>query len=167
MEDSTAGEDTKAWMKEAQNGDPYWLMGALTVLKATSENTNGSFAMIEEMIPAGSSPPLHFHRQNDELFYLLEGVVTFEVDGNRFTATSGSTVYVPHGVHHSYITEEEVRWLIFYSEPGLEQLWATGGRPADEWTIPEDPVTEEDAMKVIERSDQYGIEIVGDPLTPA
>lgn len=158
--------DTNAWILEAQEGDPYWLMGSLTVLKATGENTDGSFAMIEETIPAGSSPPLHFHHHDDELLYLLEGVATFEVDGNRFTATAGSTVFVPHGVHHSYITEEPVRLLVFYHEPGLEQLWAAGGRPADEWTLPEEPVTEEDAMKVIKQSDQYGIEIVGDPLTP-
>lgn len=70
----------------SQEGDAYWSLGSLTVLKAIDGNTDGSFSMVEERIPAGQSPPLHVHRSDDEMFYVLDGTVTFEVDGERFTA---------------------------------------------------------------------------------
>lgn len=66
---------------------------------------------------------MHVHRSDDEMFYILDGTVTFEIDGERFTATSGSMVFAPHGLPHSYITEEETRWLMFIHEPSFEQLW--------------------------------------------
>ncbi len=150
------------------DGDPYWSLGALTVLKATDRNTGGAFSMVEEWIPAGASPPMHVHREDDELFYVLDGAVTFEVDGERFTASAGSTVFAPHGRPHTYLTERETHWLMFVHEPGLEQLWASVGRPAESWTIPDGSEAEMDAQMraVLEQLDRYGIEIVGDPLTP-
>lgn len=155
----------QAWMIDTRKGDAYWSLGSLTVLKATAENTDGSFSMVEERIPAGQSPPMHVHRSDDEMFYVLDGTVTFEIDGERFTATAGSTVFAPHGLPHSYLTEEETRWLMFVHEPGLEQLWASVGRPADSWTVPDDSGVEEQMNRVIEQMERYGIEIVGDPLT--
>ncbi|WP_276274214.1 cupin domain-containing protein [Haloarcula litorea] len=157
-------EQPQAWMLDSQEGDAYWSLGSLTVLKATAENTNGSFSMIEEHVPAGQSPPMHVHQSDDEMWYIIDGTVTFEVDGERFTATNGSTVFAPHGRPHSYLTEEETRWLMFVHEPGLEQLWASVGSPADTWTIPDDSEVEAQMNRVIEQLEQYGIEIVGDPL---
>jgi hypothetical protein len=54
---------------------------------------------------------------------------------------------------------------MFVHEPGLEQLWASVGSPADSWTIPDDSELEEQMGRVAEQIEQYGIEIVGDPLT--
>lgn len=161
----TNDDQSRPWVLESREGDAYWSLGSLTVLKATDENTGGSFSMVEERIPAGQSPPLHVHRSDDEMFYVLEGTVTFEVDGERFTASAGSTVFAPHGLPHSYVTEEETRWLMFVHEPGLEQLWASVGRPAESWTIPDGSETEEQMARVAEQLERYGIEIVGDPLT--
>lgn len=104
-------------MLNSREGDAYWSLGSLTALKATNENTSSSFSMTEEKIPAGQSSPMHVHRSDDEMFYILDGTVTFEIDGERFTATSSSTVFAPHGLPHSYITEEETRWLMFVHDP--------------------------------------------------
>lgn len=100
--------------------------------------------MIEERIPADSSPPLHVHHDDDELFYILDGEVVFEIGGERFTATQGSTVFAPHGIPHSTLTKEETRWLMSVHEPGLEQLWAAIGQPADSWSVPVDEVSDEE-----------------------
>lgn len=66
--------------------------GTLSIIKATSEETDGSFSMVEQLAPAGFSPPLHVHYEDDELFYILSGRVTFEVGNGRITATPGSRV---------------------------------------------------------------------------
>lgn len=163
----TDDDSAQSWMIDAEEGDAYWSLGSLTVLKATDENTNGSFSMVEERIPEGQSPPLHVHQSDDEMFYVLDGTVTFEVGGERFTATDGSTVFAPYGLPHSYLTEEETRWLMFVREPCLERLWASVGSPAESLTIPDDSEVDEQMNRVAEQLDRYGIEIVGDPLTAA
>jgi mannose-6-phosphate isomerase-like protein (cupin superfamily) len=51
---------------------------------------------------AGSPPaPPHFHRRHVEWFFVLEGAMTFWLDGREHDATAGSFVFVPPGtVHH-------------------------------------------------------------------
>ncbi|MFD1515184.1 cupin domain-containing protein [Halomarina rubra] len=153
------------WHLDAREGDAYWSLGSLTVMKATAENTDGAFSVIEELVPAGASPPRHVHREDDELFYVLDGVVTFEVDDEQFTARAGSTVFAPHGRPHSYRVEEETRWLMVVQRPGLERLWAEVGRPADAWTTPDDDLLDEQMGAMMQRLDEFGIDIVGEPMT--
>lgn len=72
--------------------------------RTATPRVDGSFSMIEERVPAGQSPPLHVYQSDDEMWYILDGTVTFEVDGERFTATTGSTVFcaarAPTQLHH-------------------------------------------------------------------
>ena len=96
------------------------------------------------------------------MFYVLNGTVTFEVGGERFTATDGSAVFAPRGLLRSYLTGEETRWLMFVREPGLERPWASVGSPAESWTIPDDSEVDERMNRVVEQVDRYGIEIGGD-----
>jgi mannose-6-phosphate isomerase-like protein (cupin superfamily) len=51
--------------------------------------------------PAGGGSPegLHVH-EVDQVFYILAGTMTIEVDGNRFDAGPGSLVVFPAGVAH-------------------------------------------------------------------
>lgn len=53
---------------------------------------------------------------------------------------------------------------MFVHEPGLEQLWASVGDSADTWTIPDGSAVAEQMDRVVELVDEYGIEIVGEPL---
>lgn len=147
-----------------EEGDAYWMLGTLTIIKATGEETDGSFSLSEQLAPAGFSPPKHVHPGDDELFYVLSGRVTFEIGDERITVTPGSTVYAPHGVPHSYVTEEETRSLIQVFKPGFEQFFAAVGRPAESWTIPTEGPTEEEMAKASEIAGQYGFEIIGPPL---
>lgn len=147
-----------------EEGEAYWMLGTLSIIKATGEGTDGSFSLVEQHAPAGFSPPLHVHYEDDELFYVLSGRVTFEVGDERITATPGSTVYAPHGIPHSYLIEEEARCLVLTFEPGFEQFFAEAGRPAESWTIPTGEPTEEEIQKVRAIAGQFGFEIVGPPL---
>jgi quercetin dioxygenase-like cupin family protein len=48
-----------------------------STFKVLSEQTNGAYAILEQKIPAGHGPPLHVHRHETEIFYILDG--QFEV----------------------------------------------------------------------------------------
>lgn len=71
----------------------------------------------------GSGPPqLHVHRESDEGWHVLEGTVEFRFADGRFeTVGSGTTVFVPAGVAHTYVTSDDARYLIMLT-PQLEAL---------------------------------------------
>jgi uncharacterized cupin superfamily protein len=52
--------------------------------------------------PGGASPPPHVHRRHAESFYVLEGEMTFVLDGRERRAEAGAWVQVPPGVAHSF-----------------------------------------------------------------
>ena len=49
------------------------LGGFLMTVKATSDDTDGSFTLLEAAEPANFGPPMHIHRDAAEAFYVLEG----------------------------------------------------------------------------------------------
>jgi quercetin dioxygenase-like cupin family protein len=50
----------------------------------------------------GPSPPRHIHPRHAESFHVLDGEMTFTVDGSKVHASAGSWVHVPPGTVHSF-----------------------------------------------------------------
>lgn len=151
---------------ERGEGTSVWFLGTLVTIKATEENTQGSFSLIEELAPPGFGPPWHVHHEDDELFYILEGEETFQVGEQEIRAPEGSTVYAPHGIPHSYKVEGETpaRHLCLTFRPGLENFVLEVGTPAEELTLPPDPEpTQEELEKIEDLQEKYGFEILGPP----
>ena len=46
--------------------------------------------------------PLHLHRNDDEVWYVLEGNLCVRVGENVVEASAGSAVFVPRGTAHTY-----------------------------------------------------------------
>jgi quercetin dioxygenase-like cupin family protein len=63
--------------------------------------------------PGGPSPPPHVHRRHVESFYVLEGEMTFAVEGRELRAVAGTWVQVPPGTPHTFAFtgSEEARFL--------------------------------------------------------
>ena len=62
-----------------------------------------SFAIMESVIPPfWAGPRLHLHRAYDEAVYVLDGTVTFTLDGVEHTCPAGSCVFMPRGVSHGF-----------------------------------------------------------------
>jgi mannose-6-phosphate isomerase-like protein (cupin superfamily) len=76
--------------------------GAPTLLKAGTEATAGLALVFEQTAPAGARPLLHVHHEAAEMFLVLEGELTFTAGTREFRAPSGTFVYVPKGVAHTY-----------------------------------------------------------------
>lgn len=75
---------------------------------------------------SGSGPDyLHVHHADDEAWYVLEGTLTFRFEDREIKAPSGTTVFVPAGVPHSYFEAEgPTRYLIILT-PRLNELIST------------------------------------------
>ena len=66
-----------------------------------------SFAVFESELPASwEGPPPHLHRTQDEAFYVLDGSVTFSLDGRSKLCTAGSFIFVPRGSAHGFGTTD-------------------------------------------------------------
>ena len=52
--------------------------------------------------PHRDGPPKHLHEDEDDSFYILEGELTFGVEGEEVVAGPGTFVLVPPGVEHTF-----------------------------------------------------------------
>ena len=91
-----------------------------------SEQSGGHVSVIENVIPAHSAgPPLHRH-DFDEAFYMLEGELVFQIDGERFTRRAGEFAFAPRNVAHALAnhSEADARYLLVCTPAGLERHFA-------------------------------------------
>jgi quercetin dioxygenase-like cupin family protein len=85
-----------------------------SLFKATREATAGFFSLAESTIqPETSGPPLHFHRELLDSFYVLEGTLTVQVGNEKLDAHPGTYACLPPGVLHTFAnrSSEPVRFL--------------------------------------------------------
>ena len=71
-------------------GNSFWVLGDLYTFKATGEQTNGAFTVIDQVIQPEGGPPPHIHHREDEAFYVLEGKFSFLSAGKQTEAGAGS-----------------------------------------------------------------------------
>src|SRR5688572_27547702 len=59
-------------------------------------------AFLEYTTHKGEEPPDHTHPTEDEIFYVLEGELTFRCAGETFDVSDGGFIYLPQGIEHGY-----------------------------------------------------------------
>ena len=138
---------------------PLNIVGEETLVKVSAEDSDDTLAFFHLVAPPMSGPPRHVHTREDELFYVLEGELVFELDGERHTVRAGDTVYLRRGVVHTYqnFTKSDARLLIatvpgmfsrFFVE--LSAVTPLGGMP--------------DFDKMDAMATEYGITTLGPPM---
>ena len=149
-------------------GEARWFLGCLATIKASSETTGGRVAVIEHLAPQGMGSPLHVHRNEDEWFYVLEGELTFWVNGQIIRADAGSFVYGPRNVPHTFtVTASQARFLLVAEPAGLESFLRALSEPAKTLTLPPATVQPPPLEIMLAEAAKYGIEILGPPGIPA
>jgi mannose-6-phosphate isomerase-like protein (cupin superfamily) len=97
-------EDAKARILAAGEGRMLSPAAGVTVaLKSAGEDTGGRWTLLEYTAPPHfAGPPPHWHRTLEEAFFVLEGTVRFEVDGETVDLEAGGYAHVPPGVVHRF-----------------------------------------------------------------
>jgi len=128
---------------------------------ATGDDTNGKYAMWEAIVPPGGGPPPHVHSREEEGFYILEGEITFTVNGEKIVVTAGMFANMPVGTPHSFKNESDrpAKMLISVAPAGLEQMFIEVGVPLTEGATTALPPTKEEIEKLLAVAPRYGIEI--------
>ena len=85
-------------------GDQRWFCGGgLHTWKATAEETGGAFLIFEDLLDQGKVTPLHLHADADETFYLLDGEILLDLDGEKQTLAAGGIAVIPRGIPHAFM----------------------------------------------------------------
>ena len=130
--------------------------GRSAALKLLGGETGHSIMLFEETAPAGTDTTFHFHRDSDEVAYVLSGEITFKIGDEISVGRQGTCAFLPRGVPHAWKnTGTETGRVLFLYTPAVaggffeEQL----ARPAGSANGPE----------ANEMRRRHGWEIVGPP----
>jgi mannose-6-phosphate isomerase-like protein (cupin superfamily) len=105
---------------DADGGERIGFSDAEFVIRASADTTGGAFSIIEEIDPLDT--PLHVHKNEDELWYILEGEHIVQVGDDEFHVGPGDIAFGPRGVPHSQrrVVPRTGRFLILLSPAGFE-----------------------------------------------
>ena len=142
-----------------QQGRTVALVGDVYRFLATGEDTNCKYALIEVLVGPGGGPPPHVHSREEEGFYILEGEITFTVNGERVVATAGMFANMSVGTPHSFKNERNkpAKMLVSIAPAGLEKMFMEIGVPLAEGATTALPPTREDIEKLLAIAPKWSI----------
>ena len=75
-------------------------------------------SVIQEKMPSGTSEQLHFHNRAQQVFYILSGTATFEIEGKITMVKTNESVAIRPGARHFIANEnsEDLNFLVI-SQP--------------------------------------------------
>jgi mannose-6-phosphate isomerase-like protein (cupin superfamily) len=97
-----------------------WPMGRIAaIFKADGDETAGRYSVSEWWLePHTQGPGAHAHPE-DDLFYVIEGTMSFLIDGRWVDAPRGTFVLAPGGTVHDFENRSEARaGVLNLSVPG-------------------------------------------------
>ena len=130
-------------------------------LIATSEDTNGAYAVVELTEMPGYKTAWHQHLNCEEAFYVLEGVLTIQLADKLNELPAGSYILIPRGTPHGQgnFTNRPVRLLTMFT-PGGFDLFFRDRVELYKTVKPRDPVFQKslDGLRV---KHKHWVEILG------
>jgi mannose-6-phosphate isomerase-like protein (cupin superfamily) len=112
-------------------GRRYELQAMRSRFLADGDETGDRYCVSEWWLDAGEpGPGPHSHEANEELFYVLEGTMTFQVGEELLDAAPGMFLRIPAGVVHDFSNRGAARAgaLNVFIPGGFEPLmkhWVT------------------------------------------
>ena len=103
--------------------------------------TGGAYSLTEHLVTAASNPPMHVQVDEDEAFYMLDGEVEFEVDGDVVVGDAGHVRLRRPGRRAPFrVLTDTARMLVICSgkpTDNLEDFFLGMGEPATERALPD------------------------------
>lgn len=123
-------------------------------VKATAEQTNQAFTLLEADEPPGFGPPMHIHREAAEAFYVVAGEYVIFVRDQEFVCPAGSFIYIPAGLPHGFrVGPVPSRKLNLYTPAAMIGYFDELSAALAE--------NEADPKALDQIADRYGMDVVG------
>lgn len=136
-------------------------VGEHVAVRLGSQHTGDRLSITEYHAGPGVGPGLHVHTLEDETFYVLQGEVTFFVNGARHTVGPGGVVFGPRGVPHTFknCTDRPASMLLIVTPPAnFEAFYAKLLQPAPGGGPPPLPLLLE---RIARHAPEHGISMLG------
>ena len=117
-------EHTKTIILTEGQGRVYNCGKMTAIFKADENETNEKYSISEWWVePNFDGVGAHKHDNNDEVFYVLEGIVSFLVGDEWINAEKGTFLRIPAKTIHNFVnnTTKKAGFLSFYIPGGFER----------------------------------------------
>ncbi|HWJ22834.1 MAG TPA: cupin domain-containing protein [Gemmatimonadaceae bacterium] len=144
-------------------GRTFSVLGDSVTFKGEpDDDTPGAPLLFEHMLPATLGVPPHTER-NHEAFYVLDGTLVVESEGERYRLGAGDFLSIPPGVPHALHNPGPgpARVLTLVS-PGSQHVrfFSAVGRPIEDPNAPPAPDAPPDIPRLLAVGRECGIEFL-------
>lgn len=143
-------------------GKNYIFLGAKVKPLLLSTESDGKFSVFEFTEVKGLEAPFHIHENEDEIWRVVEGEVIFYLEEKEIHASAGDTVFVPRGKSHTFrLQTETAKAILSLTSTDFENVIREIARPVvSNHELPTQPITKEQAEKLIEVGKKNGLTII-------
>ena len=141
--------------------------GTLVSLRMSANDNNEGISIIEHRMPLGEATPLHIHRNEDEIFHVLQGRMRFDIDGKTVIANAGDIIVAPKCKPHRFRVEsvEGAHCLTIMKGKDFETMVMEMSAPATTDIMPyAQAPTPEMIDALVAACSRNSIDIIGPPL---
>jgi quercetin dioxygenase-like cupin family protein len=125
-------------MTEQDKTSGLWFLNNHCRIPVPKASNADGISVIQMRLPAGDAPPLHVHREEDEIFHVLEGEVRFQVGDRTTVARTGDTLVAPRGVPHGFrVLSSNGAEMLTITRGGFEDMVRAVAQPAGSDDLPE------------------------------
>jgi quercetin dioxygenase-like cupin family protein len=113
-------------------GERRWFAGGgVHIMKATAEETDGAFMLLEAQMVRGKTTPLHTHPNLDETLIVLEGEILVYAEGTEHRVGPRGVAVAPRGAPHAFMVTSESALILALQTPGSgEAFYREASEPA-------------------------------------
>jgi mannose-6-phosphate isomerase-like protein (cupin superfamily) len=145
---------------EGRTPQPLNILGSEILVKLADADTHGAAAVFHQIVPPLGGPPLHRHSYEDEWFYVLNGEITIEIDGEQKVLYAGGSAFAPRGTAHTFQNfDDSPAEILVMTTPGRFNLFFEELASLNAGRSTPDMAGTERLMN------DYGIELLGPPLS--
>jgi quercetin dioxygenase-like cupin family protein len=119
----------RPYVLSAGEGWTYHHSGINFTIKAGELGPGRRLAVMEVITRRGEEPPEHTHPTEDEIFYVLQGKLTFRCGEETFELDDGGFIFLPCGIPHGYTIRSsgDVHLLVMTAPAEVEAIGGWGG----------------------------------------
>lgn len=127
-----SGNRTQPYALKAGEGWTYRFGIDFTVKAGEAQEGSGA-AFLEYVTRQGEEPEDHTHQSEHEMFYVLEGAISFRCGEQIFDLEQGDFIFLPRGIQHGYTIQSEtpVRLIVVTAPVRDRSSGGWGGFVAD------------------------------------
>lgn len=127
----TGLDNTSALSSFYESQETAWVAGGRISFIETRETTQEKYTLLDVVVVPGGGTPFHFHENEAEWFFMLDGTLEFQLEDQTALAPPETLVFGPQNGRHAFRNQtlDLARLLIYYEPPGVEDFFREVGQP--------------------------------------